>query len=359
MGYGKIPRVLLVSLLFVGCIKVKPYVPISKNDTFEPLSEMSLLDDENKRELDQYLRDNTFFDASIAMREQKQFYTWGNINIPYNLASVRKSIFSALYGIAAERNIVDLDASLADLGVDDNKNPLTATEKTATIRQLLQARSGIYIPAAGESSGMKRRRPKRGQYLPGEHFYYNNWDFNALPIILEQLTGMTLGHLIYEWLAVPTGMRNFQPENVTYQYVDYTEFPQTRVYMTAADLARFGSLYLNNGQWGGNQIIPADWIETSVQPVSQQPEDEDLLENELMEAYAYLWWVDKDNDTFWAEGSGGQFLIVDQTNNFLLVLRNNTGMSPASYILYQATERYEPNTDGNQVFILLNEILSK
>ena len=190
-------------------------------------------------------------------------------------------------------------------------------------------------------------------YQPGEHFYYNNRDFNVLPIILERITGKTLGQLIYEWLAVPTGMRDFQPEDVTYQYVDYTEYPQTRVYMSAADLARIGAVYENEGRWNGRQVVPEVWVETSTMPVSLQPEDSDLLENELMEGYAYLWWVDTDEDTFWADGSGGQFLIVDQQNDLVVALRNNTGLSTASYLLYNATERFEDNIQGHEVYKLI------
>jgi CubicO group peptidase (beta-lactamase class C family) len=97
-------------------------------------------------------------------------------------------------------------------------------------------------------------------------------------------------------------------------------------------------------------VIPEEWIETSTTPVSLQPEDADLLENEIMEGYAYLWWVDTDENTFWADGSGGQFLIVDQQNDLVVALRNNTGLSPASYVLYSATERFEDNIQGNEVY---------
>lgn len=340
----------LLALVLVACVEVEPFVDLEANETYEPLDEAGVLSEGAKETISHFISTETYFDACVVIRNGQLVYNYGEEHLPFNLASVRKSIFSALYGIAADRGLIDLDASLAELGVDDSKNPLTETEKTATIRQLLQARSGIYIPAAGESSGMKRRRPERGAYLPGEHFYYNNWDFNTLPIILESITGKPVGQLIYEWLAVPTGMRDFQPEDVTYQYVDYTEYPQTRVYMSANDLARIGAVYENEGRWNGRQVVPKEWIETSTAPVSLQPEDADLLENELMEGYAYLWWVDTDADNFWADGSGGQFMIVDQQNNLVVVLRNNTGLSPASYVLYSATERFEGNIRGNEVY---------
>ncbi len=349
---------LFTALLLQGCVKTDTFVDIERNPQATTLQKDDIISDQGKDDITGFIKQKTHFDACVALKGNNLVYEYGATHIPYNSASVRKSIFSAVYGIAEEKGLIDLDATLGELGIDDSENPLTETEKTATIRNLLQARSGIYLPAAGESDGMRARKPERGEYLPGEHFYYNNWDFNVLPIILERLTNKTIGELIYEWIAVPTGMRNFAPENVTYQYVDYTEYPQTRVYITAEDLARIGALYLNQGKWNNTKVIPEIWTKVSVEAVSEQPEDADLLTNELMEGYAYLWWVDEDENTFWADGSGGQFLVVDTTRNLSVVLRNNTGMSAASYILYESTERFEGNIKGNEVSLLSGKVYS-
>jgi len=346
---------IIIGVLLQGCVKIDTFVDIEKNPQATSLQTKNIISGTEKADISEFIKNKTYFDACVALHGNRLIYEYGNTHLPYNSASVRKSIFSAVYGIAQNKGLINLDATLGELGIDDHKNPLTETEKTATIRNLLQARSGIYLPAAGESEGMKERKPERGAYLPGEHFYYNNWDFNVLPIILERITGKSIGELIYEWIAVPTGMRYFSPESVTYQYVDYTEYPQTRVYISAEDLARIGALYLNKGKWNNKQVIPAEWVDSSVEAVSHQPEDADLLDNELMEGYAYLWWVDDDENTFWADGSGGQFLVVDKTRNLAVVLRNNTGMSPAGYILYEATERYEGNLKGNEVYKVIRE----
>ena len=340
----------LAVLLFIGCLKVDPFVDLQMNPKATPLESLDALSREKKSEIIDLIENQTYFDACVALSGNKIVFEYGDKNTPYNCASVRKSIFSALYGIAEAKGLINIDATLAELGIDDRVNPLTVKEKSATIRNLLTARSGIYLPAAGESGGMIRRKPERGQYLPGEHFYYNNWDFNALPIILEKITGKSIGELIYEWLALPTGMRDFMPENVTYQYVDYTEYPQTRVYISAEDLARFGSLYLTEGKWNETQVVPSEWIDQSVIAVSHESRDADLLEHPFMEGYAYLWWVDEDENTFWADGAGGHFCIVDRSKNLVVVVRNNTGMSSAGYIFYNAQNPYEPNETGDNVY---------
>jgi DNA polymerase III delta prime subunit len=73
------------------------------------------------------------------------------------------SIISLLFGIAQEKHLVHLHKTIAELGIDEPDQPLSATEKFATIRDLLMARSGVYIESEAESAQMKARRRKRGR----------------------------------------------------------------------------------------------------------------------------------------------------------------------------------------------------
>ena len=70
---------------------------------------------------------------------------------------------SALFGQAFDRGQIDLDATLGQLGIDDTPS-LTDNEKSASINDLLAARSGVYLPAEG---GDGLGRPVRGSHLPG------------------------------------------------------------------------------------------------------------------------------------------------------------------------------------------------
>jgi CubicO group peptidase (beta-lactamase class C family) len=340
----------ILLLIFQSCLKVDPYIDIDKNLLGTDIESINLLSAQSKSEITKFIEEKTRFDACMVMQGNQLIYSYGDVHTPFNAASVRKSIFSAMFGIAVEKGIINLDATLSDLDIDDSINPLTPVEKTATVRHLLTARSGIYLPSIGESMGMKRRKPSRGAYLPNEHFYYNNWDFNVLPIILERATGKKLGDLIHEWLAKPLGMKDFVPSNVTYEYAKYTEHPQTRVYISTEDLARFSAIYLTNGFWNNKQIIPSYWVLESTKKVSTEPNEADLVEHPFMEGYAYLWWIDENEQTFWADGAGGQFCIIDKQKNIAVILRNNTGMSAGSSIFYYADEPYEDNESGNEVY---------
>ena len=86
----------------------------------------------------------TFPPASVVVVDHGRVVAeWGDPALRVKLSSIRKSFLGALIGMYAAEGKVDLDRSLGDLGVDDDP-PLTPTEKTATVRMLLEARSGVY-----------------------------------------------------------------------------------------------------------------------------------------------------------------------------------------------------------------------
>lgn len=325
-GIKKFIKYSLVGVAALSAVAVAvtaiPVIRVGGTNTFATALQPAYVADAGAvRKAYDYLPRDTRFDAFVALEDDKQIAQWGDADLPINTHSVRKSILSALYGIAIDKGMIRLDQSLAELGIDDAAAPLTVVEKTATVRDLLMARSGIYIEAAGEVQGMKDRRPPRGSRRPGEQFYYNNWDFNVLGVIFERRTGLSIGDALNEWIAKPTGMTRFKPGHVIYDRVGYSEHRQFVIFMSASDLARFGALYANRGRWQNRQVVPQAWVEESTQALSE------VVDMKPFDAYGYLWWVDRDDGVVWADGWGGQFMIVDARRHLVVVSRNDTGRS--------------------------------
>ncbi len=248
---------------------------------------------------------------------------WGDTAAKTPLASVRKSLLSALIGIAVERGEVDLSQPIGALGIDDNEPSLTAEEKSATVRDLLTARSGIYHAALYESPGMAAQRPPRFSHKPGSFWYYNNWDFNTLGAIYERAVRSSIFDAFEREIARPIGMQDYRPADGEYVTGGASVYPAYPFKMSARDLARFALLYLRKGQWEGRQIVPASWIEASVQPYSS---------SEWGPGYGYLWWIGSINngaapsvklpkDTFFAQGYGGQYAFVIPAFDLVVVHR--------------------------------------
>lgn len=245
----------------------------------------------SREQLDAALRfaDSLDTSALVVLHKGQTIVDWGDTDARYNGQSMRKSLLSALYGIAVARGQIDLDATLADLGIDDTGG-LTPQEKTARVRDLLMSRSGVYHSALYEVDSNKKMRPARGSKKRGEFFYYNNWDFNVLGTIYERATKSTIGAAFERELAKPLGMQDFRADDVVYLTKDSLSEKMLhsdsnhRAYVfmiSARDLARFGQLYLNHGVWNGRQILSRDWI---ARTFSGRPALGDT-------EYGFLWWI--------------------------------------------------------------------
>lgn len=247
---------------------------------------------------------------------------WGDVTHRSNLHSCRKSLLNSLIGIAVSEGKINLDDTLAKLGIDDKKPSLTDEEKQATVRDLLEARSGIYHPTVYETKGMEEKKPPRGSHPPGTFWYYNNWDFNALGYIYEHATGTKIFDAFYREIAQPIGMQDFRARAGQYINGADTRFPAYVFDMSARDFARFALLYLHGGKWNDTQLVPADWVKASTHPYSDSGSG----------GYGYLWWtgdsasgapqeISFPTGSFWAGGHLGQYALVVPSLDLIVVNR--------------------------------------
>ena len=255
---------------------------------------------------------------------------WGDVTANILLNSARKSLLSALVGIAVGQHRIDPNATLAALGIDDNPPSLTAEEKQATVRDMLEARSGVYHPAAYETPEMAALRPSRGSHPPGTFWYYNNWDFNTLGAIYEHAVGQSVFTAFEQQIAQPIGMQDFDPGICRYYREASSNYPAYLFFASARDLARFGLLFLHRGLWRDHQIIPAAWVDESTRPDST---------TEGGTGYGYLWWTAFPDrplpawhlppGSYFANGNGGQMVFVIPADDLVIVHLAKMGRAAA------------------------------
>ncbi|NQZ78910.1 MAG: serine hydrolase [Ekhidna sp.] len=266
-------------------------------------------------------------------------FEWGDTNRKHLIHSMRKAMLNSLYGIAIDRGEIDTTMTLSALGINDIEPQLSDMELEATIADLLKSRSGIYHNAAAVNNGMLRDRPARGTHKPGEYYYYNNWDFNALGAILEQQTGRTIYDMFYEEIAQPLGMDSFKGKYVSinaededaeipdadgyYQFEkSQSEYPAYHFRMSTKDLALYGKLYLDYGKWNGKQLISKEWIDTSTKPYS-------VYNPQYGNAYGMLWRVrvpdeNTKRNSFFHTGLGVHMLGIYPDSGLIMVHRVDT-----------------------------------
>ncbi len=286
------------------------------------------------------------FDSSqaatlLVIYRGKVLLSKGDVTRRFMTHSIRKSYMNALYGVYINNGQLDLTNNLQSLGIDDVSS-LTDEEKKATIGDLLSARSGIYLPAAYSPKSMAKNLPARGSHAPGTYWYYNNWDFNVLSTILEQQIGNQVFEVFYQKLAQPLGMEDFRLMDGHYRYEpEISQHPAYLFKMSARDMARFGLLYLNQGKWNNQQLIPADWVRKSTSTISK-----DLGAFGKRGGYGYLWWVSDDfygHRMFYASGSGGHRIVVFPEDDLVVVHQVNTYLGK--------------NVANQQLMLLLKDIL--
>jgi CubicO group peptidase (beta-lactamase class C family) len=255
--------------------------------------------------------------ALMVVHDGRIIASHGDVRLKSYIASARKSLVSMIYGVAVARGAIHLDTTLEAIGFDDIGG-LLPIERTATIRHLLMARSGVYHRAAnfGDASDLA---PPRGSVRPGEYFLYNNWDFNALGAIYQKVTGRDLYKAFDEDIARPIGMQDW---DIALQLVrndtGESAHPAQHFVLSTRDMARVGQLMLQGGRWGPKQVLPRAWVElttavaTSAAEVARTSPFVDGL------GYGYLWWV-LDPAAKWpgdlkggysASGAAGQFITI-------------------------------------------------
>jgi len=259
--------------------------------------------------------------ALIVVQHSTVVADWGDTTKPTELASIRKSLLDALIGIAVSQHRVNLDNTMAQLDIDDNPPSLSPEERQATVRMLLEARSGVYHPALYETRAMAAKRPARFSHAPGTFWYYNNWDFNALGAIYEQATGQSIYQAFAEEIARPIGMQDYDPKAQHYVRGKASIHPAYTFRMSARDLARFALLFRNRGVWDGRQIVPAQWVQDSTTAYSKA--DHGF-------GYGYLWWTAGVHDalhlpagSYFAWGAGGQFAFIFPQDDLVIVERTD------------------------------------
>ena len=246
-------------------------------------------------------------------------------NTKHHLRSCSKSVISALVGIAIEKGYIKYaDQPVLSFFPDRTVANLDENKKKITLRHLLTMTSGLDCRDGNQDRwiGMYQMlgskdwtqwvldRPMKE--APGLHFEYSNCVTYLISAILQEATGMRSLDFARQHLFAPLGIDDASwdtnPQGVDFGY--------SRLWLKPHDMAKIGWLYLNNGRWDGLQVVPAAWVESSVQgQVEAQP---------TFSRYGYQWWV---GDGFYAAvGASAQFIFVAPDENLVAVITGATPM---------------------------------
>jgi CubicO group peptidase (beta-lactamase class C family) len=252
--------------------------------------------------------------------------------------SVAKSFVSALVG-----------AAIADGRINSVEDPVTryvpellardARYRNITLRHLLTMASGIRYVERGlpwsddaltyygpDLRAIAISSPIEG--LPAQVFHYNNFHPLLLGLVLERTTGVPVSRYLEDRIWRRLGMEGPASWSLDSEYSGFEKM-ESGLNARAIDFAKFARLYLNQGQWGGERIIPAAWVEESTRRDTR---------TDPAEHYQYMWWVNTrvpGRHHFFAAGKHGQILYVMPERRLVFVRFGRTnphGQWPATFV---------------------------
>jgi len=268
------------------------------------------------------------------------------IDTPHNLASVTKSVTSALVGIAIDRgHIQDVDEQLFSY-LPDYAHLSNEEKDRITLEHLLTQTSGLEWNELELWLGDMEHDliqlflvPDPIRYVlakplvtePGTAWYYNGGGVNVLGQVIRETTGMRMDDFAERYLFAPLGITEYEWDHIKPDVIHASGNLKLR----PRDMAKFGYLYLNDGRWQGQQILSDEWIAASTRQSVSIPWSS-LAEN-LHEKYAdvpeshgdgygYLWWLKtyevdgKPVEAIQATGWGGQWIGLFPDLDMVVVL---------------------------------------
>jgi len=273
---------------------------------------------------------------------------WGDVNRVDMTFSVTKSYLSTVVGLAHDKGLIHSLTEPVHRYVWDGTFDGEHNGKITWEHLLNQSSdwSGTLfgMPDWGDRPSSKEGLDDwkyRELHEPGTLFKYNDVRVNLLAYSILQVWRQPLPQVLKKYIMDPIGASTtwrwygystswVNVDGVKVQSVSGGGHSGGGLFISTADQARFGLLFEREGNWKGDQLISREWIEMARQP------------SPAHESYGYMWWLNKGARTiaevpqsaFYASGFGGNYVVVDQENDLVIVTR---WLEPAKLVEFLKT----------------------
>ncbi len=237
------------------------------------------------------------------------------------LYSLSKSFASTAVGLAIAEGHLNVDDTVLSFFPDEAPAEPSDNLRAMLVRDLLRMNTGhesepaLFRPDPNSPPGAtwtEKFFMHPVAFPPGEHFLYNSPATYMQSAIVQKVTGMTLLDYLAPRLFEPLGIEDpfwvSSPEGINagaYGLQVRTE-----------DLARFGQLYLQQGEWQGQQLIPADWVREAT---SLQTTNGTSPTSDWNQGYGYQFWLSRHN-AYRGDGAFGQYCLVLPDQDAVVVI---------------------------------------
>jgi CubicO group peptidase (beta-lactamase class C family) len=258
------------------------------------------------------------------------------------LHSASKSVMSTLVGIAIRDGFIGSEEDPVLTWFPEHVSPAEPGKEGILLKHLMSMTSGLEwnewdVPTmdfANNDAMRYQRAADPSAYFfdkalihePGSTFYYNTAGFQMMGEVIRRATGMGLDDYAGQALFMPLGIENFAWP----QYAHGPVHIVGDILLRPRDMAKFGQLFLQRGEWNGEQVVPAAWIDSATaESISVAHAG-----YKAYEGYGFHWWrktfrVGSDSVTaVCADGLAGQAIMVFPALDMVVVVTSGNYEQP-------------------------------
>lgn len=330
--------ILILSLIcLTGCgpspaeLETVDYTPLPGGDWEVSTPEEQGLDSDLVAELYYNAAEVETLKALLVLKNDhliaEGYFNGGSVEQDFRIQSATKSYTSALVGIALDQGcLTSVDQKMMEFFPELAERITDPRKEQITIRDMLQMRAGYpWEESSAELfellySGFRPSNLVDVPLVrdPGSDFDYSNLTSHLVGVIVARACETDLKSFAQEYLFEPLGVQ--VGDWITDWEGNYNGHGD--LHFTARDMAKFGLLYLNDGEYEGRQIISSDWVQESLRIYSEDAWDYRVGRNFKDISYGYQWWSvtagGHQYNLAWGHG-GQQIAVLDEYDMVIVV----------------------------------------
>ena len=246
----------------------------------------------------------------------------------HELYSLSKSFTSTAVGLAIAEGKLSIDDPVLKFFPDDAPEKPSDNLKAMRVHDLLRMSTGheaeprLFTPegpklVSEQKPWVKTFLAQPVPFKPGTRFLYNTAATYMQSAIVQKATGQTVLDYLRPRLFEPLGIEDptwgTSPQGISLGGYGLS--------IRTEDIAKFGQLYLQKGQWHGRQLIPAAWVKAAT---ARQTSNGSNPQSDWDQGYGYQFWRAR-HGAYRGDGAFGQFCVVMPEQDAVIAITSGTG----------------------------------
>ena len=271
----------------------------------------------------------------------------------HQLFSLSKSFTSTAIGMAVSEGLLGVDTLLVDIfrqEIGELGDDIDEKIKRMTVRHILIMGTGMEYENwtfwGRQTNNIKNFLSSHIKNEPGSLFFYHSMATYIQSAIITKLTGLNLVDYLKPRLFEPLGISDpyWEQDNLGISMGGFGLNIKTE------EIAKFGQLYLQKGEWNGKQLISESWVNEATRKHINNENNNANASIDWSQGYGYQFWRCRPEGVYRGDGMYGQFCIVMPDADAVIAITSNADMQRVQDLIWDMLlpalrENSEPRED--------------